>query len=329
MREMNIVLCLCLLLSACTAVGTGMVSTPPGTDVGTGVVTTPPTATFLPTQTLTPEAQPTPTATLPATEPPPTATVTPTLPPVDWREMPVVPQGISTAALDIYRKGLDMGNNPRAFSKIGDCETRTVWFLAEFDARQPAYDLGTYTSLKGVIDYYRASFARLSMSALPSFNAASVMSPMWADKLVCLNDESPAQCEFRLWKPSVALVMLGTNDTPHPERFEANLRKVIEFAIQQGVLPVLATKADNLEGDHSINAIIVRLAQEYQVPLWNYWRAVQGLPNGGLQEDGAHLTLGPNHFGDPAALKTGWAVRNLTALQVLEALVMALNSGGG
>jgi hypothetical protein len=39
-----------------------------------------------------------------------------------------------------------------------------------------------------------------------------------------------------------------------------------------------------------------------------------------LQEDGAHLTLGANNFADPAALKTGWAVRNLTALQVLDAV---------
>ena len=118
--------------------------------------------------------------------------------------------------------------------------------------------------------------------------------------------------------------MLGTNDSPRPETFEANLRKVLDDLIERGVLPVLATKADNLEGDGSINAVIARLAAEYDLPLWNYWAAMQPLPRHGLQEDGAHLTLGPNHFDDPQALKSGWTVRNLTALQTLDAVWQGL-----
>jgi hypothetical protein len=95
------------------------------------------------------------------------------------------------------------------------------------------------------------------------------------------------------------------------------MRKIIEYTIEQGVLPVLGTKADNIEGDHSINATMARLAAEYQIPLWNYWRAVQDLPGHGLQEDGSHLTYGPPRFDDPAAMKKAWTVRNLNALQVL------------
>ena len=86
------------------------------------------------------------------------------------------------------------------------------------------------------------------------------------------------------------------------------------------MLPILATKADNLEKDNSINAAIVRLAYEYDLPLWNYWAAVQGLPHQGLQTDGAHLTWAPNHFEDPANMKFAWPVRNLTALQALDAV---------
>jgi hypothetical protein len=90
------------------------------------------------------------------------------------------------------------------------------------------------------------------------------------------------------------------------------------------VIPVLSTKADNEEGDGSINAAIARLAVEYQVPLWNYWRAVQPLPDHGLQEDGAHITWGANRFDDPQAMRKGWPVRNLNALQMLDLLRRSL-----
>jgi hypothetical protein len=118
----------------------------------------------------------------------------------------------------------------------------------------------------------------------------------------------------------IAIIALGTNDVYHPDKFEPQMRRIIETSIENGIIPVLATKADNLEGDGSINDTISRLALEYDIPLWNYWRAVQQLPAQGLQEDGAHLTWARNWFDDPHALKSGWTVRNLTALQVLDAV---------
>jgi len=76
------------------------------------------------------------------------------------------------------------------------------------------------------------------------------------------------------------------------------MRKIIEYSIEQGVIPILTTKADNKEEDGSINATIARLALEYQVPLWNFYAAVDPLANNGLQEDMAHLTWGRNLFDD-------------------------------
>ncbi|HEX7598537.1 MAG TPA: hypothetical protein VF518_10010, partial [Polyangia bacterium] len=124
-----------------------------------------------------------------------------------------------------------------------------------------------------------------------------------------------------LTRPSFVLIMLGTNDVPHKASFEHNLRQVIQFSLDQDVLPVLVTKADNLEGDNSINATIASLAQEYGLPLWNFWRAVQSLPGQGLVEDGAHLTFATNFFDDPEKMKSAWPWRNLTALQVLDAVL--------
>ena len=79
-------------------------------------------------------------------------------------------------------------------------------------------------------------------------------------------------------------------------------------------------KADNVEGDFSINQDIADLAEEYELPVWNFWAAIQHLPDHGLQEDGIHLTFYSNYFSDPHCWKTAWAYRNLTALQVLEKL---------
>jgi hypothetical protein len=114
--------------------------------------------------------------------------------------------------------------------------------------------------------------------------------------------------------------MLGTNDVWHPDEFEPQMRKIIEYSIENGTIPILATKADNQDSDHSINATIARLAWEYDIPLWNFWAAVEPLPAHGLQEDEVHLTWGRTAFDDPEAMKRAWPVRNLTALQVLDAV---------
>ena len=77
--------------------------------------------------------------------------------------------------------------------------------------------------------------------------------------------------------PSVALISFEEAWDGNVEKYETYLRQVIEYAIEQGVVPVVATKADNLEGGNRINALIARLAWEYDIPLWNFWAAVQPL----------------------------------------------------
>ena len=117
-----------------------------------------------------------------------------------------------------------------------------------------------------------------------------------------------------------AFITLGTNDVWHMDTFEMQMRRIIDFSIENGVVPIISTKADNEEGDGSINATIASLAHEYDIPLWNFWLAVQPLPDHGLQDDEAHITWGANRFDDPRSMEKGWPVRNLTALQVLDAV---------
>ena len=236
---------------------------------------------------------------------------------VTWQKLPIIPKP-SQKVLEIYELGLALGNNPRAFSKIGDCGSTPTWFLGDFDRGEQYYSLGDeYAYLDNVIDYFKGSFNRTSLAAKSGFNVSSVLTPIWSDKTQCNADESPLACEYRIQKPILAFITLGANDVYHLNTFEAQMRQIVEFSVDHGVIPVLSTKPDNIEKNHQINATIARIAEEYDIPLWNYWLAVQPLPNHGLQEDGVHITWRANWFDKKETFNWGWPVRNLTALQVL------------
>jgi hypothetical protein len=259
---------------------------------------------------------------LPATEPvAPTATFTPK-PPLEqdaWKQMPAVPTDISDAMRAVYERGLEMGNDPNRFSIIGDCQNVSSYFMAVFD-NPGEFELGEeYTHLQPTIDYYQGSFSRTSLAVKGGFNAAAILSPLRADPKSCNKNESPLDCELRAWRPSVVFVSMETWWSEKPaEVYDKHMRQVIERILAAGAVPIIATKADNLEGDHSINATIAQIAYDYEIPLWNFWAAVQPLPNRGLSDDNFHLTFARNFFDDPVRMKSAWPWRNLTALQTLD-----------
>ena len=236
----------------------------------------------------------------------------------DWQSLPVIPT-VTDAARRLYQEGIKQGNDPHAFSKIGDGEISTQWFLTDFDLGEGYYDLGSYQSLSIVIENFQGSFGRKSIAARGGFNTNLILDPSVNDSAFCNPDESPLTCELRIHNPAIAILSLGANQAYRPAEFESGMRHVLEILISKNVVPILSTKGDNLEGDHRINRVIACLAQEYQIPLWNFWAAIQSMPNHGLQPDFEHVTYsGINDFGDPFAMQSGWTVRNLTALQVLD-----------
>jgi hypothetical protein len=322
-----LLLCLTLLLAACTDPSPTPGSTPAASLAAAATLKPSPTAPkstarVRATRTFTSPAHTvTPTHVEDTAVPYPTSPPEPTLTPMSWQELPVIPT-VSAAMQELYQRGLENGNNPRAFSKMGDCETVTKSFLGAFDLEAPKwYRLGPYTGLQELITYFKGSFTRTSVASKTGFTSANMLSSFWADASQCQSGETPLDCEYRLHRPSLVVIMLGTNDVKfRREIFEANMRRIIEFWLEKDVVPVLATKADNLEGDGSINAIIARLAGEYDLPLWNFWRALQDLPEQGLQPDRVHLTWAVDLFDDPEAMQKGWPVRNLTALQTLDAV---------
>ncbi len=241
----------------------------------------------------------------------PSATTDPRLPPEDWMNWPVVPE-TTKRVYEIYQQGVELGNDPRHFSKIGDCHNVKEAFMGFFD-KPGWYKLRDENcSFAASHRLVCGSFNRDGYAVQGGFNAAAVLNPTWADQEFCEPDESPVACELRIHRPSFAIVSLelwwlGRTT----ERYEDYLRQILDLLIANGVVPILATKADNVEGDHAINYTTAKLAYEYDLPLWNFWRAAQDLPNHAMdpmRNDGFHISY------------EAWTERSFTALRTLDVI---------
>jgi hypothetical protein len=244
--------------------------------------------------------------------------------------LPVIPTGVSQQVKLIYQSGLSKGNNPRAYSKVGDCNIILPYFVGAFD-EPGAYDLGDFNYLQDTINYFAGSHGRRSEAAKQGMTVSSVLSKLWVDQKECKATEMPLTCELRVNRPMFVILSFGTNDAYSQVNFEQVLRRVIEISIGNGTVPILATKADNAEYDNSINREIANLAYEYQIPIWNFWAAVQPLPYNGMSVQFlGHLSAGTStdtnfrFTGDN--LKYGWTMRNLSALQMLDAMRAAVET---
>ena len=276
--------------------------------------------TLTPTLLDTPTPQPSPTETAvpntPTISPTPTETPTATpdtrLKPDQWRAWPIVPT-LSARALEIYRIGQQAGNNPHVFSRIGDCQSESAIFMGIYDDPNQYVLNKDYQYMQATIDQFAGSFKRVNITVKRGFGIASVFNPLLADREQCNSDETPLACEYRLNKPIIAFISMGTNWCAGcTNKFEEYLRKIVDYSIQQGVIPVLSTKADNIEKDWSLDEVMAKVAYEYDIPLWNFWKAVQYLPNHGLMGDNVYLTV------------PGWNERSFTGLQTLDALWLAI-----
>jgi uncharacterized protein YgiM (DUF1202 family) len=261
--------------------------------------------------------------------------------PVPYFELPTpvgapsVASNITVGARNIYLRGQQLGNRRAVFTKVGDSLTDTQWFLREFAG--PNYNLDGYGYLLPVLNFFSTeqvvegnSFMSTSRASRASWGAPVVLDPARADGGLCNAGETPLQCEYRRVKPAVALIMIGTNDAPaySAAEYEGWMRQIVEISIQNGVVPVLSTlppRAQHHDKIIAYNQVIIGLARQYDVPLWDFYSACVALPNSGLDADGVHLSAPPG--GAPAAasftadnLRYGTTLRNLTALQMLDSL---------
>lgn len=235
------------------------------------------TSTPLPTATSTPEIIPTPV-------PGPLADPENELTDKGWGQAPIIPT-VSERARQIYQTGLKMGNDPHHFSIAGDCQSVPEVFLGLFDGDR--YRLSDNdAALQETIDNFKGQFIRDGVAVRQGFGITSVLDPTWSDPKLCQPDETPLACEFRVNKPSILFINMGTNwKNGNAEGYAKYLRKVIDYSIEHGVLPILSSKIDNVEGDHSINAATAGVAHEYDLPYWNLWLAADPLPHHGLDSN--------------------------------------------
>ncbi len=292
---------------------------PPATASSVSVPTTEPSLTLSPSDTVAPSE----TVQDTSSPLPPTST----LDPAAWKSMPVIPS-VSQKMIEVYQAGLAAGRDPSRFSKIGDCQNITTYFLADFD-HPGNYSLGTkYAGLQATIDHFSGSWSRESLAVKGGLGVAAALDPhsIFKDLKVCGKDENPLACELRVYNPGIALISMETWYGNKPVAgYEKYLRQIVEYTLSQNVVPILATKADNLEGNYGINQAIARIAYEYQVPLWNFWAATDPLPSHGLTADGFHLTQARSFFDDPARMEAAWPWRNLTALEAIDAVYRAVS----
>jgi hypothetical protein len=277
------------------------------------------------------------TATLPPIAPTPGPTQPPTAIPTlvpggeQSTDYPYI-SGITLRAHEIFALGQAMGNRATVFSKVGDSITDNAAFLKPIG--QGKYNLRDHVYLQPVVDYYLQetaldgnSFATTSLAAKGGWSVWHEFNTKSANPKYCQADETPLVCEYRVVRPSVALIMLGTNDvmTMSPGKYEEYMRQVIETSIGMGVIPIVSTIPDFYYQEvgnkvQVMNDIIVRLAAEYQIPLWDYWGSMQELPGQGLSMDGIHPSWASPADFTPNFLKYGMTNRNLTALQALDAV---------
>ena len=235
-------------------------------------------------------------------------------PPKYWPEWPLIPDNVSERAKEIFRLGQTLGNDPHSFSTIGDCQSQPNIFMGMYDTG--AYSLSPANAdLEATIQQFKGSFARDSITVRDGESVASVFAPAWADPKQCQPGESPLDCEFRLHKPVIVFINLGTNwNGGDAVKHEEYLRKIVDYAISKGVVPIISSKGDNLEGDHRINQSNARVAYEDDLPFYNFWRSIRTLPGKGI--DGTR----PGGYLIPDA----WPIRSLTGLQALDAVWRAL-----
>ena len=118
------------------------------------------------------------------------------------------------------------------------------------------------------------------------------------------------QCELRIHRPSIVIIHVGTH---YENRNEDYMRTILDQLIAAGVVPILASKADDRELDEHVNAQYAQLAVEYNLPFWNFWEAVGSLPDRGLYTRPDLTYQGDLYLTDEAA-----SIQRLSALQVLE-----------
>jgi hypothetical protein len=265
-----------------------------------------PTATVTKTSTATSITEPTEKAT-PTNDPTPVVRD-----PDSWKEWPILPEYVSDTVKAIYQRGLENGNDPHAFSILGDCHSLPEVFLGLYEDDDQAI-AALDENLQETVEQFRGSFDRYSPTVVIGTTEGALLWAQWNENKegYCEVNELPIDCELRYHKPVIAFIRIGTHWEARNEEY---LRTLIEKLIDNGTVPVIVTKPDNRELDERVNHNLAALAVEYDLPFWNFWASIQGLTNSGLSDDS-----------DMYLADEAYAVQQVDGLKVLDIVYRALN----
>ncbi len=256
---------------------------------------------------------------------------------IDLEAPPIIPT-LTEQARILFKQGAAAGRDPRMFSKVGDSMTASESFLVPFGDGD--YDLADYDMLQALVDFYRAAgepdaFNRQNYATALGFNTAAALDSLWADVDACEPNETPLDCDYRIANPALAVIMFGTNDVMffEPGDFDYFLRLIVLNTMDSDIVPVLSTfpiRPEAPEKSVVFNQIIVKIAEDYDLPLTNLLVALEPLPEYGVNpDDTLHLTIpdAPDSVAtfDESSLEAGYTRRNLVTLQTLDSLLRDLN----
>ena len=250
------------------------------------------------------------------------------VPAADFHTLPIFPAS-DPAVLDHVREiaalGQALGRRTDAVVKLGDSNSSLFGGSTDYlEPLGPGFDpvsSGLASLGQNLVDTWAAfratgSYSRETNLAYPGYRLDSVF-PYLASEIPRAN-------------PSVALIMLGTNDAyvgTTPDLFEQRLESLISQLSQSGVVPILSTIPENLafgtavtNAAIALNQVIANVAESSRVPLWNFHRQLESLPLAGLRYDLLHLNVSPSggaHFIGYDALY-GQNVHNLGAIVMLD-----------
>ena len=237
---------------------------------------------------------------------------------------------LTSTARQIYLTGQAQGNRPDVFSMVGDSITHAWHFMTPIG--EGLTQLHDYGYLGPVIDYFSVANARIDNSfANPSlamhygWTSYDVLNP--ANGEPGCDGRSPLVCELEVVRPSVAIIMIGSNDstagTPIAA-YQQNLDQIVQTTINYGVIPILSTIPYNTYADiDPFNRAVLTVAIAHDIPWMEYHILMDDAPNRGLSEDGMHPSVPPDN--NPANfsaenLQYGYTLRNLLAVQALYAV---------
>ncbi|MGB1289251.1 MAG: SH3 domain-containing protein, partial [Aggregatilineales bacterium] len=176
------------------------------------------------------------------------------------------------AMLQVYYRGQALGNRSTNFSKIGDSMTASEMFMRPFSH---SYNLGQHTHLQPVLNYFKRgtdSFDFVPIGAQWGWRSDAPLNPAFAHPGYCRPGEMPIACEYRVMRPSVALIMIGSNDLEYNfnlDYYAQTMETITQFSLDSGVIPILSTLPRRAGYEFQVfacNDVIRGIAAKYGVP---------------------------------------------------------------